>query len=122
MTYQALSIVGTGCSKIAAGLKTIEVRSWPPPVVPMKDLLIVQNTIYLKKDGDFDPDGEAVALVDVNHVEPWTQDQFEAATAGTFKAGLTGWHLTNVRKVKCNNRVLAARKIYEVEVDLEILR
>lgn len=61
----ALSIVSPHGVNIAAGRKTIEVRSWLPPTLPIRDLLIVENANFLTDGFQVDPNGRAVALVDV---------------------------------------------------------
>ena len=43
----ALSIVAPNGANIAAGRKTLEIRSWRPPRLPLRDLLIVENRIFL---------------------------------------------------------------------------
>lgn len=45
--YVTLSIVSPHGGNIAAGRKTIEVRSWVPPTLLIKDLLIVENANFL---------------------------------------------------------------------------
>lgn len=46
-TYSALSIVAPSGTKIAQGLKTLEIRSWTPKQLPLRDLVIVENTQFL---------------------------------------------------------------------------
>ncbi|WP_211090190.1 ASCH domain-containing protein [Pseudothauera nasutitermitis] len=41
--YLALSIVSPQGENIASGRKTLEVRSWQPPALPLHDLLIVEK-------------------------------------------------------------------------------
>ena len=41
-TYSALSIVAPSGTKIAQGLKTLEIRSWTPKQLPLRDLVIVK--------------------------------------------------------------------------------
>jgi hypothetical protein len=120
-TYQALSVVAPSGTKIADGEKTIEVRRWMPQGLPVRDLLIVENKHYLHDDGATDPDGRAVALVDVVNVEPWREDQFDAACASYWEPGWMAWRLENVRPVRCDTPVLAARKIYEIQAKIEFL-
>ncbi len=85
-TYKALSIVTPMGDKIASGEKTIEVRSWLPPEVPLKDIVIIQNKNFLYTDGDEDEEGTIVALVDFNFIEPWHKDQVRAACSSGFKS------------------------------------
>nr|WP_287705722.1 ASCH domain-containing protein [Halomonas sp.] len=46
----ALSIVSPHGSNIASGKKTLEVRSWRPESLPIRDLLIVENSHFLSAD------------------------------------------------------------------------
>lgn len=66
----ALSIVAPSRQKIASGMKTLEIRSWCPDQLPIKNLLIVENDNFLMKDGGEEL-GKAIAWVDVESVHPW---------------------------------------------------
>lgn len=68
--YIALSIVASNAERIAKKIKTLEVRSWQPEMLPLKNLMIVENQNFLLNDGDEDV-GFAVALVDIESVHPW---------------------------------------------------
>lgn len=59
--FQALSIVAPNAMRIVQGMKTLEVRSWQPDQLPLKDLLIVENQHYLKHAAD-EESGVAVAF------------------------------------------------------------
>ena len=108
MLLDALSIVYPAASKIADGRKTLEIRSWPPPVVPLRNLLIVENHRRLDRDGDTDPDGLAVALIDIEHVRPWTKE--DATRDGhSFVEGYHAWVIANVRPIAHPFRVPARR-------------
>ncbi|CDG76858.1 ASCH domain-containing protein [Acinetobacter nosocomialis] len=50
--FLALSVVAPNGIYIAQGVKTLEVRSWVPTELPLKDLLIVKNKNFLMNDGD----------------------------------------------------------------------
>lgn len=65
MPRSALSIVKPAVDDIVAGRKRVEIRSWAPPALTLRDLVLVQNTIFLRQDGQEDHDGIALALVDV---------------------------------------------------------
>jgi len=43
MIYKCLSIVKPNGANIASGIKTIEVRKWGLPSLPLKNLIIVEN-------------------------------------------------------------------------------
>ena len=49
-------------------------------MLPLKDLMIVENQHFLLNDGDEDV-GFAVALVDIESVHPWQSDEVGAACA-----------------------------------------
>lgn len=119
MKYQALSIVHPSGSKIASGEKTIEVRSWLPPKDLTGDLLIIENHRFLTKDGDVDEDGNVVAVVKIKNVRPYLESDIPAACATRWEPGYYSWELTEVRKVQTKQKVLAARGIYEVDVELD---
>lgn len=48
--YLALSIVAPSGQRIAQGLKILEVRSWRPDQLPLKDLVIVENGFVAQID------------------------------------------------------------------------
>ncbi|MEO7068325.1 MAG: ASCH domain-containing protein [Rhodanobacter sp.] len=117
----ALSIVAPNGANIAAGRKTLEIRSWRPPLWPLRDLLIVENRIFLSGEDQVDPDGIAVAVVDVEAVRAWLPSELDAACATEWKPDLWAWHVTHVRPVRGMFSFAARRKLYEVEVS-EALR
>ena len=67
--FAALSIVIPAGQRIAQGQKRLEIRSWQPEQLPLKDLVIVENKNYLNKVGDEEA-GMAVAIVDIKAVLP----------------------------------------------------
>ncbi|WEN15053.1 ASCH domain-containing protein [Rhodanobacter sp. AS-Z3] len=112
----ALSIVAPNGSRIAAGNKTLEIRSWQPPRWPLRDLLIVENRILLTGDDQVDRDGIAVALVDVEDVHAWQPDELDAACWDHWQPDLWAWEITRVRPLYGTLVVAARRKIYEAQV------
>ena len=114
--YVALSVVAPHGTSIAVGRKRIEVRSWKPPALPVKDLLVVENKTYLTEEGQVDPSGRAVAIVDVRIVGPWLPSQVEAACSSGWEPGYFAWHLENVRALNSSRLVPAKRKLYTVEL------
>ncbi|MEA1228341.1 ASCH domain-containing protein [Acinetobacter sp. IRS14] len=110
--FLALSIVTPNGIRIAEGIKTLEVRSWVPTKLPIKDLLIVENQKFLVKDTD-EEEG-----VDVDSIHAWRNDEIEPACATAWDEGYFAWVLRNVRPIKQPLKVLAKRKIYQVELDL----
>ncbi|MDO7431689.1 ASCH domain-containing protein [Acinetobacter nosocomialis] len=115
--FLALSVVAPNGTYIAQGVKTLEVRSWVPTELPLKDLLIVENKNFLMNDGD-EEEGIAVALVDVVSIHVWQNDEIEPACATSWSEGYFAWVLSNVRPVKQQLKVQAKRKIYQVSMDL----
>ncbi|QDK45782.1 ASCH domain-containing protein [Bdellovibrio sp. ZAP7] len=120
MKYNALSIVWPNGSKIASGEKKLEIRSWTPPAdFDFKgDLLIVENNNFLRKEGEIDPAGKPVALVKIKNVRPFRADDLLDACWDKWEPGLFAWELTDVRPLKSDKVAVAARKIYELEIDL----
>jgi hypothetical protein len=117
----ALSVVAPNGSNIRSGTKTIEVRSWRIEELPIKNLLIVENSVYLSRQRPVDANGCAVALVDVESIHERQPDEVEAACATEWQAGFWAWCLSNVRPIAANIRVAARRKLYSVDVGAEIL-
>lgn len=117
MKFNALSIVSPAGTNIALGKKTIEVRSWQPSADFSGDLLIVENNNYLRKDGETDSDGRAVAIVKLKKVREYLESDIPAANASRWEPGYFSWELTEVRPIHYEDKVLAARGIYEIELD-----
>jgi hypothetical protein len=120
---KALSVVEPWGEFIAAGKKTIEVRSWTTrDLLPDEDLLIVQNKKRLHAGDAPDPDGKAMALVRVLEMRPFVYADRAHAKTERFEEGLFAWVLGDLRPLKKRVRVVADRKIYQVtlnEADLE---
>lgn len=119
--YSALSIVAPGGERIRSGQKTIEVRKWKPKILPLFDLVIVENSTYLSNSGvSQDPNGKAVALVDVLSISEWKQDELEDAYGSYWEEGWLGWKLSNIRPLTYENPVDAKLRIYEIELPEDI--
>lgn len=119
MKFKALSIVFPGGQKIASGQKIIEVRSWIPPEDLKGDLLIVENHQFLRQDGETDPSGRPVALVKIRSVREYVEADVPAACASRWDPGYYSWELTEVRPLESDEQVIAARGIYEVELNYD---
>lgn len=117
-TYQALSIVAPAGQRISIGKKKLEIRSWQPASLPLKDLLIVENKNYLIQYED-EEIGRAVAIVDIEAIHLWTENELELATASYWEDGYWAWEISNVRPIEKCIEVPAKRKIYAIDVDLE---
>ncbi len=116
---KALSIVRPSGERIAAGLKTLEVRRWRPSLAPSEDLLIIENGRFLHQEGDEDADGVPVAIVRVGAVRPFTPADMAAACASRFEEGWLAWELWDVRPLHTHRRLRAARGLYEVDFSLD---
>ncbi len=115
--YFALSIVAPGGDHIRSGKKTLEIRKWQPDTVPLRDLLIVQNSIRLSRSGTAeDPHGITVALVDIAAVTEWRKEDLQASCGSNWEPGWFAWKITNVRPFPCATTVPAKLRIYEVEI------
>ncbi|EAA9210073.1 hypothetical protein LMC80_004232 [Salmonella enterica] len=119
MKYKALSIVYPAVENILNGTKDVEIRSWMPSSLPMKDLILVENRRYLN-DGEIDTHAHARAMVDILSVREWTYEDYlnqpETVTIGrAWKPGYYIWLIGNVRKIK--NEILcdAKKGIYEID-------
>lgn len=112
---KALSVVFPAGDLMVAGTKRLEIRRWSPESLPLKDLLIVQNRHRLNAERmPEDPDGIALALVDVVAVRPWAASDLEASGATQWEPGWLAWELANVRGLSQPVRVPARLRIYEV--------
>jgi len=121
MKYQALSILKPAVELIINGEKTHEIRSWLPPFLPLKNILLVQNENYLISDSDED-NGLALALVDFTDFSDWTEDeshrQGKNYTLGrVWKPGYYSWKIENLRKISKPIPCIAKKGIYEVFLD-----
>ncbi|QIF02789.1 ASCH domain-containing protein [Roseimicrobium sp. ORNL1] len=119
ITHPAISVVAPAGDWIRAGKKTLEIRRWQPEELPLRNLVIVQNHIRLGSDGTTeDPAGMAVALVDVESVEAWREDEIEPACASYWEPGWLAWRLVNVRPIEPPLPCPARLRIYSVELPL----
>ncbi|WP_228258841.1 ASCH domain-containing protein [Acinetobacter ihumii] len=116
--FKALSIVAPACDHILNGKKTLEIRSWRPEQLPLKDLIIVQNTRYLLEEGD-EQQGEAVAIVNIEAIHAWKPEEVELACANAWEAGYWAWEISQVRPILPRQVVVAKRKIYDISIALD---
>ena len=84
-------------------------------MLPLKDLIIVENQHFLLNDGDEDV-GFAVALVDIESVHPWQSDEVEAACATYCAEGDLARVIRNIRPIDPPIQVVAKRKLYRIEL------
>ena len=114
MIYSALSIVAPNGTKILEGIKQIEVRSWTPQELPLKNLVIVENKNFLN-DGLQEEQGIAIAIVDIESIHEWKQDEIKIACASYWEDGYFAWVITNVRPFPVPMSVIAIKKIYTLD-------
>ena len=120
MKYQALSILQPAVVLIIDGIKKQEIRSWLPPSLPLKNILLVQNEKYLSSDDDED-EGLAMALVDFTEFSNWTEEEYlqqglKNTLGRVWKPGYYTWKIENIRKLMKPIPCKAKKGIYEVEL------
>ncbi len=120
MKYQALSILQPAVVLIIDGKKKQEIRSWLPPSLPLKNILLVQNEKYLSSDDDED-EGLAMALVDFTEFSNWTEEEYlqqglKNTLGRVWKPGYYTWKIENIRKLMKPIPCKAKKGIYEVEL------
>lgn len=122
--YEALSIVYPAVENILSGSKKVEIRSWLPPVIPLLNLVLVENLKYLN-DGDEDLSGCAKALVDVVDYKSWTYEDFlkqpDSVKLGkVWKEGYYIWILDNIRRIDGEKQCLAKKGIYPLQLEISM--
>ena len=116
MIVEALSIVSPSVQRIVAGKKVVEIRRWLPPGIPFLNLVLVENEIYLTKEGHEDPNGLARAVVDITGVHDWTPEEAESQGV-EWVPNYVCWELSNVRSIIPPIPCVARRKIYKIDID-----
>lgn len=122
MKFKCLSIVSPNGTRIARGEKHLEIRSWMPNLKSDEDLLIVENRNFLREEGAIDPNGIPVALVKVKRVREYVPEDIPGACATRWDPGYFACELCNVRAIDSDKSVIAARGIYEIDLDSEVIR
>ena len=118
----ALSVIEVAGEAISSGRKNLEIRHWQPERLPLIDLLIVQNKRRLTINEPTDPDGKIVAVVDVKRIRDWKEDDLDASCSANWEPGWFAWELTNVRRVIDGPSVPAKRRIYGLDLNIEVLQ
>lgn len=113
MSYFALSIVAPNAQRIVQGIKTLEVRSWQPESLPLRDLIIVENQNFLLQEGS-EEKGLALALVDIESIHVWQPTEVEAACTSVWSEGYYAWVISNVRPLPEPIACWAKRKLYKI--------
>ncbi|MFD2176090.1 ASCH domain-containing protein [Veronia pacifica] len=113
---KALSVIKPWASMIAAGTKTLEIRSWKPDSLPMLNIALVENTVRLTEKGQHDLDGQIVAIIDVTACKPWIKADCRNAGCedSQFEEGWLAWEISNVRPLKRPVNAVARRKFYDL--------
>ena len=119
MIVDALSIVSPSVQRIVAGKKGVEIRRWLPPEIPFLNLVLVENEIYLTEDGQEDPNGLARAVVDITGVYEWTHQEAESQGVAWIP-NYVCWELSNVRGVEPPIPCVARRKIYKIDINVQL--
>ncbi|MEW6710834.1 MAG: ASCH domain-containing protein [Candidatus Riflebacteria bacterium] len=117
----ALSIVKPHGANIAEGRKTLEIRSWRPEELPLRNLIIVENSRYLTAEMPEEGNALAVAVVDIEEVHEWQPDEVEAACSQAWQPGYFAWKIANVRKINPPIAAPARRKLYELEITVPLI-
>ena len=115
---KALSVVEPYGDYITSGRKTLEIRSWTPDLLPLRDVLIVQTKHRLSLP-DEQAKGVALCVVDIEDVRPWESCELEQACVDSYAVGYHAWHIANVRAVGTPVSMPAKRKFYEVSPEDE---
>lgn len=87
-SFTALAVLSPAGKLIAQGRHRLELRSWCPTQVPLRDLLIIESRRQVASEDQLDPEAAGVALVDVLSVDPWPG-----------MPGMYAWKLGNVRPI-----------------------
>lgn len=117
LIFQALSIVAPSGTKIINKEKTLEIRSWQPDILPLKNLVIVENKNFLNSDFQ-EEEGVAIALVDIESIHEWQEHEIEAACASYWEKGYYAWIISNIRVIRQPIKTIAKRKIYSLNLSI----
>ncbi|TOD53520.1 hypothetical protein CGJ62_23095 [Vibrio parahaemolyticus] len=113
---KALSVVQPWGSLIVKGTKSLEIRSWSPEKLPMHDIALVQNEVRLTANGQEDPNGIVVAIIDIVGCRAWDRSDCESSGCdeSEFEEGWLAWEITNVRELNRPIPAIAKRGFYEL--------
>lgn len=67
--------------------------------------------------GDIDPEGITVAIVKIKQTREYVESDIPAAIASRWEPGYYSWELVDVRPIKNTKVVVAARGIYDIELE-----
>lgn len=113
---KALSVLAPWGKLIADQSKTIEVRSWYPRILPMRNVALVQNMVSLTKESAEDKEGYVVAIIDIVSCSSWEVEDCKdsGCDESEFEEGWLAWKLSNIRKLKQPVKAIAKRKFYDL--------
>jgi len=113
---KAISVISPWGDMITNGKKILEIRSWEPNIIPMKNIALVQNKIRLSKENQVDPSGQIIAVIDILDTTPWVQEDCRIAGCDEtqFSEGYIAWRIGNVRKLTNPVNAVAKRKFYDL--------
>ncbi|HCG6316541.1 TPA: ASCH domain-containing protein [Vibrio parahaemolyticus] len=113
---KALSVVQPWGSLIAKGTKSLEIRSWSPEKLPIHDIALVQNEVRLTANGQEDPNGIVIAIIDIVGCRAWDRSDCESSGCdeSEFEEGWLAWEITNVRELNRPIPAIAKRGFYEL--------
>lgn len=103
---------------IISGKKQIEVRSWYPKYLPMKNVVLVQNKNRLSSEYEEEL-GFAIGIIDIEEYRNWDKNDLEKSCCDTFSEGYYAWIISNIRAFKEQIPVIAKRKLYEIDSNEE---
>lgn len=111
---KALSVIKPYGDMIMSRIKQIEVRSWYPENLPLKDIVLVQNINRLSSTYEEEA-GFAVGLIDIEKCRTWDKNDLEKSCCDTYTEGYYAWEISNIRPFKKYIPIIARRKIYEID-------
>jgi len=111
--YKALSVIEPFGDLIITGQKTLEIRSWIPQELPLKNVVLVQNVKRLSEDLEEDV-GSALGLIDIDGFHPWAESDLSKSGCDSFTDGYYAWEISNRRPFLAKPKILAKRKIYNL--------
>ncbi|AFE58159.1 hypothetical protein Q7S_09625 [Rahnella aquatilis HX2] len=111
---KALSIVRPAGTRIANGLKTLEIRRWQPEVRTGEEILLVENEHFLTTDGQGEI-GTAVAIITLGDIREFRQEDILEASASYYESGWLAWEIKTIKKIENPFPTRAERKLYEID-------
>ena len=79
--------------------------------------MLVENYNFLRKIGEIDDDGLALAIIDVIGAHPWEKSEMVSSCANYYATGYWAWEIQNVRKIIPPIKATLARGIYSLKAN-----